>query len=160
MTVKNKTSKLKKLVLTPATTDSPIYGANPAAGAMVAHLTANELPDEKKFTKMNLPPLVKCQDVPVGVTISGKLVRLVANFTGRADMRESKTIHLDNNGVEFLFPFSGQIKQTFKSMLTPDGELPDKVIGKTIMLTRLPDSVTVKYGGEKIVYSFDVRLEK
>ena len=96
--------------------------------------------------------------VPVGSIISGKIVALAASISGRADMRESKLIHLAHeSGQEFLFPLTGTIK---KAIGGNEGVTAN--VGKMLFIKRNADSETTKYCGKgepaKKVFMFDVYL--
>ena len=129
----------------------PAHGLAVAAPNALFTL-ASELP--KNLKKLTLPPMIKPETVPMGSVVSGVIVGLAASISGRADMRESKLIHLRHaSGEEFLFPLTGVIKRAIGGN---DGVT--KNIGKQLFLKRTADGETEKYGGKKKVYMFDVYL--
>src|SRR3974390_815903 len=82
----------------------------------------------KNVERLNLPRLVKCGDIPVGATISGKLIKIQANISGKEDMREAKCLWLQTDkGLDFLFPMSGVIRKA----LEPN---PEDYVGKKLYL--------------------------
>ena len=145
-------------------TKNELVKPNPAAlvpaGKSQVDYIITTLPEKAGAVKeLNLPPLLKPAMIPVGQTVSGELISIVVNFTGRADLKETKVLRLKHSGgTEFMLPLSGTIKQALKSL----GDISDAETfvksnaGKTFYFTRCPDMVTKKYGGEKLMFSFDV----
>lgn len=147
---------------------------NPFVNAL---LTTGELPSADKLEKLTNPPLVKPQTVPIGKTIIAVIVRLIQNFTGASDMRETLCLHLKHEtGREFMFPVTGQIKKAMEKLITytdaktrdektgkevtyQKGDLSAGVAGRKLFLTREPDGASKKFGG-KPMFLFDVRIEK
>jgi hypothetical protein len=140
---KNEKAAVKKLELVPGTaTELELF--SPAGNIAIP----------KGAKKLTLPPMVKPEQVPVGSVISGVIVALANSISGRADMRESKLIHLRHeSGSEFLFPLTGTIKKAVGG-----NEGVEANIGKTLIIHRNADSTTEKYGGVKKVFMFDVYL--
>jgi hypothetical protein len=132
----------------------------PASNALA--VISGKLPAGAKMKKLNLPPLVKFGNKPgqigVGTTVSGEMVGLIKNFTGKNEMKESLTIHLKHeSGEEFLLPLTGTIKSTFRQLVSEDDDsiiLPEYV-GKTFFFTRRSDGVAKKYNG-KLMFNVDV----
>ena len=135
-------------------------------------LAVEQMPDQSKVERMNLPPMLEPKTIAVGTTVSGVLVGLVENFTGREDMRKARLLHLKHkSGTEFLFPLTGTVRNAFKSLLNypkkdakgnvddTEFSLKDEAIGDTFFFKRLPDGSSKKYGG-KAMYSFDVLRQK
>jgi hypothetical protein len=125
---------------------------NPA----VAALTTTDLP--KGLKKLTLPPMLSPEQIPVNAVVSGKIIALANSISGRADMKESKLIHLQHEtGQEFLLPMTGVIK---KAIGGNEGVTAN--IGKTLFVKRTPDGETVKYGkpgdAPKKVFMFDVYI--
>ncbi len=136
----------------------------PASGLATSNalsvISAQTPPAGGNLKKLNLPPLVKFGDKPgqigVGVCVSGILVGLVENFTGKSEMRGTKTIHLRHeSGEEFLLPLTGGIKSTFRQLCTEAGELKPGIAGKQFFFTRRSDGVSKKYNG-KAMFNVDV----
>lgn len=141
MASKNKDSK--KLELVPAT-----------VGDVSLFAPADNVLIPKGAKKLTLPPMIKPEQVPVGSVISGEIIALANSISGRADMRESKLIHLRHeSGTEFLFPLTGTIKKAVGG-----NEGVENNIGKKLIIQRNADSTTEKYGGVKKVFMFDVYL--
>ena len=157
----------KKLEMVPA--KSTAFAAESAVGSnatlmSVVSTTGAPIPDDAE--KLNLPAMVDLKVVPVGVTISGEVVRLVENFTGREDMRKARLLYMTHaSGTEFLLPVTGVIKNALKTFITEDKDdeevytLKPEIIGRTLYVTRQPDAPSKKYGG-KPMFMFDVRLAK
>ena len=118
------------------------------------------VPSKGKLKKLNLPPLVKFGDRPgqiaVGQTVSGILVGVVDNFTGKSEMRGTKTLHIKHeSGEEFLLPFTGGIKSTFRQLCDDEENINPEYIGKLFFFTRRSDGVSKKYNG-KAMFNVDV----
>lgn len=143
----NKTSKtVKTLAMIPAS-------GLAVSGNVFSPADQVELP--KGLKKLNLPPMIKPDQVPVGSIVSGEIIALANSISNRADMRESKLIHLrHDSGTEFLFPLTGVIK---KAIGGDDGVTAN--VGKKLFIKRNADTETTKYGGVKKVFQFDVYLE-
>jgi hypothetical protein len=129
------------------------------AATAIATLTGTALP--KSLKKLSLPPLVKFGEKPgqiaVGMTVSGALLGLVENITGKTEMRGSKTIHLRHeSGTEFLIPFTGTIKSTFRQLMDEDGEIKKENLGKVFFFTRQPDGFSDKF--KKAQFNIDVQI--
>lgn len=127
------------------------------ANSMIGALSIAELP--KGVKKLTLPPMLPPDQIPVKGIVSGVIIALAASISGRADMRESKLIHLRHeSGQEFLLPMTGVIKKAIGG-----NEGVEKNIGKTLIIVRAPDGETTKYGkpGEpaKKVFMFDVYMK-
>lgn len=101
--------------------------------------------------RLNLPRLVKMAEVPIGATVSGKLVAIVGNITGRDDMREARLLHLENKGIEFLFPMTGVIR---KALEPDDSKKAETYVGRTLYFTRQADGTSGKF--KKAMFMFDV----
>ncbi len=149
---KNKT--VKSLEMIPA-----VQNASPA-GAMALFQPAASVAIPKNAKKLTLPPLLKPEMIPVGSVVSAQIVALANSISGRADMRESKLIHLRHeNGTEFLLPLTGVIKKAVGG----DEGIKNNV-GKTLIVQRQSDGETMKYcaKGEpaKKVFMFDVYLSE
>ena len=139
--------KEKKLEMVPAS------GLALAGNPLFTIISSGMIPAKAK--KLNLPPMLKPDMLPVGQMVSGEIVALANSISGRADMRECKLIHLRHeSGTEFLIPLTGTIK---KAIGGNDGVTNN--IGKKLFLVRQPDTTTEKYGGTKKVFVFDVYLE-
>lgn len=120
---------------------------NPETGVTIYGLVLSAKPEGKKIKRLNLPPLLKAGMIPVGQAVSGELVAVVDNFTGKEDMRGSKCLHLKHaSGTEYMLPLTGVIKKCLPE--------PEKKIGKKFYFTRLPDGVSAKY--KKPMFQFDV----
>lgn len=116
-------------------------------------LTGYQAP--KNLRRLNLPRLVKMDQVPVDATIVGRLVKIQDNITGKAEMREAKLLWLKSNEgtereVEFLFPMSGVIRKALEPK-------PEEYVGKTLYITRRPDGVSGKF--KKAMFIFDVLVD-
>lgn len=147
----NYMAKEKKLVMTPA---------SGLAKSNALSVISGKVPEKGKLKKLNLPPLVKFGDRPgqiaVGVTVSGALVGFVDNFTGKSEMRGTKTIHIKHeSGEEFLLPLTGGIKSTFRQLCDDKENLKPEYIGKLFFFTRRSDGVSKKYNG-KAMFNVDV----
>jgi hypothetical protein len=137
----------------------------PAAGISTGNASISALvktdaniPQLKNLKKLTLPPMVKLNQVPIGSVLVGIIIGVVDSLSSRADMRESKLIHLKHvSGEEFLFPLTAQIKKAVGGI---DGLT--KNAGKMLVLKRLEDGETTKYGAPgdapKKVYMFDVYI--
>ncbi len=128
---------------------------------------SGKAPENAGIKKLNLPPLVKfgnkTGEIGIGVTVSGVLQGIVINFTGKKDMKGSKTIHLKHeSGEEFLLPLTGSIKSTFRQLSDIDEEnetetIREEYIGKMFFFTRRADGVSKKYP-DKAMFNVDVRM--
>jgi hypothetical protein len=143
-----------------------------AVETLMGNLTVKEIPND--LERMNLPVLVKADQIPTGATVSGKLVRLVPNFTGKDDLRNSNCIWLENNGTEFMLPMTGQIKKAFepfldmeqveekdsrgKKVITEKLTLHKDAVGDEFFFTRLPDGKSKNYG--KRMFLFDIKRRR
>jgi hypothetical protein len=117
-----------------------------------------EMPSAAKARKLNLPPLVRMKDVPIGTIISGKVKAVIENFTGKSELKGSHVLHLTapDNETEFLFPATGVLRQA----LTRDSE-GNKVeiksfIGKTLFIKRTDNQMNDKY--KKEMFMFDISV--
>lgn len=141
---KNKKSE-NKLALVPAASGAvPVLTASPLAGAVA-------LP--KGARKLSMPSIVKLDSIPLGSQLSLKILEVVPSVSSREDMKGSKLfrgLH-EASATEVLLPISGTIKKAVGGF-----EGAEKIIGKTLILIRLPDGETEKYGGKKKVYMFDI----
>lgn len=142
-------SKEKKLEKVPATSNALSVISAPVSG-------------KKKLKKLNLPPLVKFGDRPgqiaVGGSVSGVLMGLVDNFTGKSEMRGTKTIHMKHeSGEEFLLPLTGGIKSTFRQLCDDKENLKPEYVGRFCIFTRRSDGVSKKYNG-KAMFNVDVEI--
>jgi hypothetical protein len=149
---KSMATKSKKLEL--------VSAANLATSNALA-IISGKVPEKGKLKKLNLPPLVKFGDkngqIGVGITVSGVLVGLVNNFTGKDEMKGTQTVHLKHeSGEEYLIPLTGGIKSTFRQLLESDEKtVKPQYIGKTFFFTRRSDGVSKKYNG-KAMFNVDV----
>jgi len=146
-----KKTQIKSLALIPATG---------LASSMLANFTrpAGEVTLPKNLKKLTLPPLIKPEQVPMNSILSGEIVGLAESISPRADMKESRLIHLRHEtGEEFLFPLTGVIKKAVGG----NAGITDN-IGKMLFIHRKPDGETMKYAakgeGPKKVFMFDVYL--
>lgn len=162
--------KSKKLEMVPKSKFAEESAALVSQDSLLGSLAVSEqLPDEKDLERLNLPPMLDVKLIPVGVTVSGVLVKLVENFTGRDDMRKARLLHLKKTtpagDVEFLMPLTGVIRNAFKPLLDCDPNNKDdytlkpEAIGKTYFFKRLPDGIAKKFGG-KTMFQFDVLFTK
>ena len=106
--------------------------------------------------RLNLPRLIKGGDMPIGAALSGEIIAVIENFTGKADMKNSQVLHLKTeSGNEILFPLTGVIK---KALSMKDGKPcePTDYIGETIHIVRQPDGMSGKY--KKAMFVFDVYI--
>lgn len=135
--------------------------ANLGLLSMFGPATTKELP--KNIVRRNLPPMVKPGDVPVGVTVSGVIVKFINSMNSTI---KGKLIWLRHeSGKEFLLPLTGQIRTAlFPGIKTmKDGQVDyselDKAIekgeevGKTLFATRGANAPS-KYKRE--MFGFDV----
>ena len=136
--------------------------------------------------RLNLPEMVNFKQMPIGMTVSGVVVKLVENFTGKKDMRKARLIQCQHkSGAEFLLPLTGVIKNALKSFLIESEELraaavkaakgdkkelaeielldfytlSPELVGRTLFITRRNDSTSKKYG-DKPMLMFDVLIGK
>jgi hypothetical protein len=126
--------------------------ANAVAAPVDYILTGVTAPAGAK--RLNMPRLVKGGDVPIGATVSGEVVGVVENFTGKKEMDGSKVLHMKAaSGAEFLFPLTGVVK---KALASKNGKPCDAsaYIGSTLYITRQADGVSGKY--KKSMFMFDV----
>lgn len=110
----------------------------------------------KGLKKLTAPPLLKLEHIPIGQAVSGVILALAPSLSKRADMVNSKLIHLRHeSGSEFLVPLSG----TIKNAVGGEKGVEDR-IGKRLVLVRQPDGETTKYGGKKKMFMIDVYCEE
>lgn len=128
------------------------------------------MPTGKGVRKLNLPQLVKMEQIPVGSIVRGKILKFIHNFTGKDELRGSMVMWLENGGAEFLFPVTGVIRKALE--LKEDGtqvyagkakdpEAAESFMkywgGKTIFMKRLPDGNSAQY--KKVMFLFDVVVQ-
>lgn len=110
---------------------------------------------ESQAEKLNLPEFLEPDSIPVGSIICCKVLDVIGDFTGRKDMADAKNwiiecYSIGQKPVKRMFPQGGVVEQaTLK--LGADGPK-----GKLIVIKRLPDSSTTKYGAEKRMFMFDI----
>jgi hypothetical protein len=132
-------------------TETALQTAN-ATDGVVDYIVHGYKPANAK--RLNLPRLVKGGDVPIGSTLTGKVIAIVENFTGKKEMDGSRVLHLETeSGAELLFPLTGVVK---KALSMRDGKAcdPKDYVGETLFITRQPDSISGKY--KKAMFMFDV----
>ena len=104
--------------------------------------------------RLNMPRLVKGGDVPIGAAVSGEVIAIVENFTGKKEMEGSRVLHMKSaSGTEFLFPLTGVVK---KALSLKNGKPcdPAEYVGDMLYITRQADGVSGKY--KKAMFMFDV----
>ena len=161
----NKTEK-KEIVKSLEMIPLPAGTLNAESSLTGELITTEPLPELEKLERLNLPPMLNLKEVPVKSTISGVIIKLVENFTGREDMRKARLLHLKHaSGTEFLLPLSGVIKNALKPFIVEDTKdkesytLKPEIIGRTLYVTRQHDGTSKKFGG-KTMFMFDVLLSK
>lgn len=143
MSEKTKPAKVKK--------------AKPApSAAMLALFAAPATIDLAKAKRMNLPAIIKPGDVPVGGSVSGKLVKVVNSPVSTV---KGKLLWLEHeSGREFLFPCTGVIRSALApGIQADDGKLTAALqphVGKQFVATRLESKHNDTY--KKDMFMFDV----
>lgn len=155
MAKEDENKKNKLAVVAPLAGILAVIGTPPPAdGETVANIKGTE--------KLNLPPLLKPKTIPVGATISGVMVKVVENFTGKDSLRGTKTLHLrhKDSGTEFLFPITRGMTSATKNLLddSTKSKLNKECEGKTIYFTRTPDTFSQAHP-DKAQFNFDIRIE-
>ena len=183
----------KKLEMVPAKTPTA-FEEESAKGSTFSILESvtgapESMPPESELEKVTLPPMLDFKTVPVGTVFSGKVIRLVENFTGKADMRKARLLYLrHSNGTEFLLPLTGVIKNSLKQYLIDDPAgkakalkemkesgasakdladtelcdfytLSSDIMGKVLYIKRQADRPSKKYGG-KPMFDFQILIHK
>lgn len=139
---------------------APIEPEAAKTNPMLAGMTVEKMPEN--LEKLTLPPMLDLKTVTVGTVFSGRIIKMVENFTGKADMRKARLMHLQHSsGMEFLLPLTGVIRNAFKDYIKvgkDDTEtISPELVGKTAYFQRLPDGSAKKYGGTRM-FQFDIRL--
>lgn len=113
-----------------------------------------------KEDRRNLPRMIKPGNVPVGGTVSGKIISIV---NSPATTVKGFCIWLcHESGEEFLFPCTGVIRQALAPGREKDSAELKKTleaeIGKTLVATRKDSEFNEKY--KKDQFMFDVYTVK
>ena len=148
-------TKNKKLALVPA---------NTAASEMFL----TKLPDKKKLKRLSSPQLIRCEQVPIGGTVSGVLTGLVQNLSKEKKMGKAVvlTFHHKESDRHFMFPMTGVIRAAIQPYLDVESDAdqtttlkdgPDGLLGKTLFITRREDGKAKKFGGNRM-FNFDVDI--
>lgn len=159
----------KKLKLTPAKPGT--LAVQTIASANILDFSSEMMPDKKKLKRISAAPLLKFQDWPVGVIISGKVTGLIQNLAKDKKMVKSVVIQMYHAKTDrsFLLPMTGTIRAAMREYLDITGEDtdqerttlktgPDGILNKTIWVTRRETGHSKKYNKE--MFNFDVDVEQ
>jgi hypothetical protein len=184
----------KKLELVPAENKKATAFENESAkgssySVLESVMGGEDMPPADELVKVTLPTMLDLKTVPIGTTFSGKVIRLVENFTGKSDMRKARLLYMRHrSGAEFLLPLTGVIKNALKQFLIEDPagkkatikqlkesgasakdlsetELCDfytlspELLDKTLYIRRMADRPSKKFAG-KPMYDFQILLHK
>lgn len=111
-----------------------------------------------KMKRLNLPPMYKPDQIPVGGILSGEIVKFVDSPVTTI---KGKLIWLKlANGQEITFPLTGVIRQTIAPAKEDSAEY-DKLlkdcIGKMLICVRRENKISSTY--KKEMYMWDIFLE-
>lgn len=141
---------MSKKATTPATRATPAPSLFDTAPSLF-----DTAPDTKGFTKCSKPTIFQHSDVPIGKSVSGKIIGITE---ATASGNTVPHLHLKHtSGVEFLFPVTGAVRRSLVPGKTNEAELKtklDKLVDRDFIATRQPN----KEGENKNSYLFEVYL--
>lgn len=114
---------------------------------------------DENLKRLNLPPMLAPSEVPIGASVTGKIINIVPSFSKDVD---GYLMHLQHpNTTEFVFPLTGTIQNAVFPGLEDEEieEKAPKVFGKTIQFKRLADGSSKKHPNNPM-FMFDVFMSE